>query len=94
MQGGDAADRRPQVAAAGPDGVADAFACPIQQTRNFLQTRARGADQPDPPAPDHVGKPETDAVEDGRAAIRAHHQQAALAGALLQIDLVFQRHVV
>ena len=83
-----------QVAAASADRVADALAGLVQQTGDLLQARARGADQADPTAPHQVGKAEADAVQDGRAAIRAHHQQVLLLRPTLQLDLVGQRDVV
>jgi hypothetical protein len=89
-----ATDLRCQVASAGADRMTDTLARLMQQARHFLQTCARGADQADAAAPDHVRKPESDAVQDRRAAVGAHDEQTLVAGSAFEIDLVFERHVV
>ncbi len=94
LQGGDAANRRVHVAAAGADGVADALAGLMQQAGDLLDTRARRANQADSPAPDDIGEPEPDAVQHGRPAIRPHHQELFFLRGALQVDLIFDRHVV
>src|SRR3954453_18048100 len=46
------------------------------------------------PAPDDVGEAERDAVDDGGAAVGAHHHEAVIAGVRLQLDLVGDGDVV
>src|ERR1700730_7690629 len=83
-----------EVAATRANGVADALARLVKQTGDFLETGARGPDQANAAASNHVGKTEADAVEDGGPAIRAHDEQALIAGKVLEVDLVFDRYVV
>ena len=59
-----------------------------------LQASAGRGYQPDRAAAHPIGEPQADAVNDGGAAVRAHHQQSLLAGGLFERDLVLQRDVV
>ena len=93
-QRGDRADLGLEVAAAGADGVADAAAGARDQAGHFLHAGARRADDADVAARHRVGESERRAGDDRGAAVRAHHQQAALARLALERDLVLERHVV
>ena len=94
LEGGDGAHRFGQVAAAGAEGVGDAAAELVNAGGDELEAGARGADHADGAAAHGVGKAEADAVDDGRAAVGAHHEQAACGGGALEGDLVFEAHVV
>ena len=61
---------------------------------DLLDTGARRADHADRSPPDHIGEGQRLAVQDRRAAVRAHHQQAAAHRFLLERDLVLEGHVV
>jgi hypothetical protein len=41
-----------------------------------------------------LAKPSGHTIQDGRAAVGSHHEQALLAGEALQLDLLLDRHVV
>ena len=84
VQHRDAADRVGQVVPAGAERLRDARAELVDPHGDFLRAGARRADHADRAAPHHVGEAERDAVDDRRAAIRAHHHQVVLAGVLLE----------
>ena len=66
----------------------------VDQAGDLLQAGAGGGDHADRPAPHHVGEAERHAVDDRRAAVGTHHQQAAALRVALERDLVGDRHVV
>ena len=78
------ADLGRQVAAADADRVRDADVRGVEQAAHLLDARPGGADDPDRPAGDRVGEPERDAVDDRRAAVGPHEEQAALGRPPLQ----------
>ena len=84
----EAADRRRQVAAADADDVRHAAARGGDEARDLLRAGPRRGDDPDAPGRHVVGEPEADAAEHRRPAPRAHDEQAALAAAALERDLV------
>ena len=90
----DPADVRRQVAPADADDLRHADAGAIEQDRDLLRAGPGGGHDPDRAGLDHVHEAQADAAEHRRAALRAHHQQAALGAALLERDLVVHRHVV
>ena len=90
----DAPDFLLHVAASGANGLRDAGAGVGNEATDLLQTRPSRGDNADAAPIDGVGKGQRNAVDDGRAAVRAHHQQPPLPGKPLQRDLLFQGHVV
>ena len=90
----DPADRGRQVAAADPDDVRHAAARGVDEAGDLLGARPGRGDDADRPAPDDVDEAEPDLAEHRRAAARAHDEQAAVAPAALQLDLLLDRHVV
>ena len=60
--------------AAGADRLADARTEPVDEASDLLQAGARGGDDADGAAPDHIGETERNPVEDGGAAVRTHDQ--------------------
>ena len=88
------ADLIGEIAPANTDGLRHALARARERTGDFLQTGARGGGQPDAPARHRVGEAERHAVEDGRTAVGAHHEQAALQRHALALDLGLDWHVV
>ena len=87
LQRGDARRRLGvEVPAAGPDGVRDAAAEPMDQARHLLEPGAGGADEADGAAADAIGEAEADAVDDARAALGPHHEEAPRPGAQLERD--------
>src|SRR5499425_3830259 len=90
----DAAHAFVEIVSAHADHLREALAESIDQARHLLETRARGAYEADAPTADRIGEAERYAVQDGRAAVRSHHEEALLRSELLQLDLVRHRHVV
>ena len=85
------ADARVQVAPADADRVRDADPRRVEQAADLLRAGARRADDAHRPALDGVGEAERDAVDDRRAAVGAHEQQAALERAALERGLLTSR---
>ena len=76
------------------DAVADAAAKLMDARGHLLQAGAGGGHNPDRPGAHVVGKPQADTADEGRAAVRAHDDQAPGGGHLLQRDFIFDRNVV
>ena len=83
-----------EVAAARAERLRDTAAQAVDEHGDLLQARARRADQPDVASAHNVGESERAAVDDGRAAVGPHHEQALLQRAVLQGYLVLERDVV
>ena len=83
-----------QVAPAGAQGVGDAPAQLVDAGADLLQSGSRGSDHANGAAAHPVGKAQAHAVDDGRAAVRAHDQQPFFSGHLFERRFVIQRDVV
>ena len=94
LQRGDRADVSLQIATACAECLRDALTQLVNGAGDRLQSRARGGDDADPAAADPVGKAQPNTVDDRRAAVRTHHQQAFVARLALERDLVRQVDVV
>jgi len=60
----------------------------------LLQGGARGGDDADGAAPDHIGETERNPVEDGGAAVRPHDQEPMGTGVSLEGDFILDRDIV
>ena len=93
-----AADRLGQVAAADPEHLGDGDPGLVQQAGQLLGAGSGGGDDADPRAgvgcAQHIGESESDAADDGRPAVRSHHQHPGRGGRVLEGELVLDRHVV
>ena len=67
---------------------------PAHQAGDFLRAGARRADDADVAARNAVGEGQRRAVDDGGAAVGAHHQSAQRLGFALEGDFLFEGHVV
>jgi len=83
-----------EVPAAGPDGVRNTAAEPMDQARHLLEPGAGGADEPDGSAAHAIGEAESDAVDDARAALGPHHEETLRPGAQLERALRAEGHAV
>ena len=94
LVGGDGADLCLEVAPAGAKGLRHAAAQVVDFGRDGLEAGAGGAHYADGAAPHPVGKAQAHAIDDGRAAVGAHHEQSLRLGGLLEGHLVIQRDIV
>ena len=83
-----------EIVAAHADHLRKPFAEAIDETRYFLEPRARGADEADASAAHDIGEAQGHAVQDGRAAVRPHDEKILLHREPLQLDLVRHRNIV
>ena len=83
-----------EIATARAERLRDALTQLVNGAGDGLQARARRGDDADPAAANPVGKAQPNAVDDRRAAVRAHDQQALVARLALERDLVRQVDVV
>ena len=69
----------------------DAAAPIVNQAHYFLQATAGGGYEANTSAPHGVGETQRDSSNQARAALRAHHQQTAYGGQLLEARFILQR---
>ena len=91
---GEAADRVRDVTSSGAEGARYSASCSVDGGHRLLNPRSRRARDPDFSRPHDVAKPEADASDVRRSAVRTHHQQTLLAAYALERHLVFDGHVV
>ena len=89
-----AADDSLQIAAAGAQNVRHTRTSPMELGRDCLQTRSRGAEQPDRAGLHAIGEAERGAVDHRRPAVGPEQQPAPLAGQALELELVLEIDVV
>jgi hypothetical protein len=84
---GQRADLGMQVPSAGADRLGDATAESVYGRGHCLQPGTGGGDEADRTAPHDVGETETDAADDGGAAIRSYPNQAVFPALALAITM-------
>src|SRR5688500_4889015 len=72
----------------------DASAKFVNMTCDRLCPRSRGTHDPDRSAADAVGESQTNAVDDGGTAVRAHDKQTFFTGGLFQGNFIFKRNII
>ncbi len=88
------ADGGVKIAPPGADRVRDAATEPMDQGRQLLNARPRGADHADGAAANPISEAQTDPVDDRGPAFRSHDQEPTIARAALEGDLVVDRDAV
>jgi hypothetical protein len=94
LAGSHSTHRLCEVTSAGAKGVSDATPQLVDASAHLLQPRARCGDDSDWPPAHPVGKAQPHPVDDGRATVGTHDQQALVSRRPLEAGLVGQRDIV